>query len=179
MRTRDEERLQVCMCMSTQGVSLQSAAHDGRARRERVMNRLPGWHNPVRCNQANHCSSSTCWREGRWSQAHSATPTQTNLASHKSQVTAGPRTGPAECRHRKKRHGERVLRDRATSSACSDDRRKHSVGVPEAPRTWVQVPGLVKPWPRPLPVLSPPSLLAIGPTVEHIRSHTVRIRTLL
>ena len=38
---------------------------------------------------------------------------------------------------------------------------------------------LVKPWPGPLPVMSPPPTLAIGPTVEHMGRHTVCIRTLL
>ena len=36
---------------------------------------------------------------------------------------------------------------------------------------------LVKPCPSPLPVMSPPPLLAIGPTVEHLGRHTVCIRT--
>ena len=38
---------------------------------------------------------------------------------------------------------------------------------------------LVKPCPGPLPVMSPPPPLAIGPTVEHMGRHTVCIRTLL
>ena len=37
----------------------------------------------------------------------------------------------------------------------------------------------MKPCPGPLPVMSPPPPLAIGPTVEHMGRHTVCIRTLL
>ena len=38
--------------------------------------------------------------------------------------------------------------------------------APETPRTWVKVLGLVEPWPRPLPGMPPPALLAMGwPTV--------------
>ena len=45
------------------------------------------------------------------------------------------------------------------------------------PKQWVKVLVLVDPWPRLLPGMPPLAPLAMGPSVGHMGSSTVRIRT--